>query len=71
MFNCPNTYAHINEWDELLKCCSFYMVKHVCVETTNNKMWYSVRLWRLNEAQLVLRGPKCAKNVSTATSLNR
>ncbi len=37
---------------------------------------YSGRLWRLNNAQLVLRGPKCAKKIfpdhyTTTTSLNR
>ncbi len=31
MFNCPNTYAHINEWNEL-------------VEAANNKMGHSVVL---------------------------
>ncbi len=26
------------------KCCSFYLVKHVCIETANNNMWHSVVL---------------------------
>ncbi len=35
MFNCPNTYAHINEWDELF-------------ETANNKMGHSVVLSQIH-----------------------
>ncbi len=51
----------------------YHMV--LSIQTLQTQQQYSGRLWRLNNAQLVLMAPKCAKNIfphhyTTTTSLN-
>ncbi len=43
---------------------AYRIVTLLVIHSTKRQQQYSGRLWCLNDAQLVLRGPKCAKKIS-------
>ncbi len=74
----PHPKGALLDWDLVTVEAIWVKWTHWHVQETSLRwfeLYESGRLWRLNNAQLVLRGPKCAKKISpthytTTTSLN-